>query len=93
MLGGDNSVVPVQYCFNRCLTDSIIQPADLFYMCFQGQFDWDLDGDGIIGEKEDSISLIPDVSLTRLPIRTASHVEAYTNKLLKYESNPLNNSK
>lgn len=88
MLGGDDSVVPVQYCYNECLGVSGIHPTDLFYMCLQGQIDWDLDGNGIVGEKDDGMSLIPDISLTRLPIRTASHVAAYTSKLLKYESNP-----
>lgn len=88
MLGGDDSVVPVQYCYNKCMGVIGSHPTDLFYMCLQGQFNWDSDGDGIVGEEEDGMNLIPDVSLTRLPIRTSSHAEAFTDKLLKYESNP-----
>lgn len=67
LLGGDDTVVPVRKCFAQVevydfdskttvlRTRSI--PADLYYSCFGGDFDWDADNNGIYGELNDSISM------------------------------------
>lgn len=88
LLGGDDSVVPVQSCYVNALGSSEIGPTDLFYGCFNGQFDWNDSINNLIGEIVDNPNLKPQIYVTRVPVRTASDVEAFTNKLLKYESNP-----
>lgn len=92
LLGGDDTVVPVQKCYGHVNdeTDTSI-PTDLFYACFSGNFNWDADGDGICGETTDNVDLTPSVFVTRVPVRTSSHVSAFVNKTLKYEKAPTEN--
>lgn len=94
LLGGDNTIVPVQYCFAEVMTDedslSITNmPSDLYYACFGGSFDWDGNGNGILGEVADSIDFAPSIFVSRLPIRTQKHITDYLKKLLCYEKDPL----
>lgn len=89
LLGGDDSIVPVQNCY--CDGGSVISnniPTDLFYACFDGDFEWDANRNDTIGEPADSISLDQYISVTRVPIRTKNHVSAFISKLLDYEKNP-----
>ncbi|PWM25977.1 MAG: hypothetical protein DBX40_04160 [Clostridiales bacterium] len=92
LLGGDDTVVPVQRCYGHVNneTDTTI-PTDLFYACFSGTFNWDADGDGICGETTDNVDLTPSVFVTRTPVRTISHVNAFVNKILQYEKTPMAN--
>lgn len=86
MLGGDDAIVPVKYCYSYAAgLKTFEMPADMYYSCFNGQFNWDSNNNGIYGETTDSIDLMPNIFLTRLPVRTSSDVEAYTEKLLSYE--------
>lgn len=94
LLGGDNTIVPVQYCYAEVMNteDSLSitdMPSDLYYACFGGNFDWDGNGNGILGEVADNIDFSPSVFVSRLPIRTQEHVAAFLNKLICYEKNPL----
>jgi len=90
LLGGDNIVVPVQMCYvrNQSGSRTDFTPCDLFYACFDGAFDWDANGNGIIGEVDDNVDLIPEIYISRLPVRDSDQVTAFVNKLLKYETNP-----
>lgn len=85
MLGGDNSIIPVKYCYSYPSGNGTEMPTDLYYACFDGQFDWDGNNNKIYGEKSDGMSLIPNVFLTRLPVRSTSEIDAFTDKLLAYE--------
>lgn len=87
MLGGDDTVVPVQYCYAYVNSkyNTLEMPTDLYYACFDGQYTWDANYNGILGECSDSINMMPNIFLTRLPVRTRDDVEAYTGKLLAYE--------
>lgn len=91
LLGGDNTVVPDLDCYgnvnNGGTTDNYI-PTDLFYACFDNQFNWNADGDGINGETNDNIDMGPEVILSRAPVRSNAHVTAFVNKTLQYEQNP-----
>lgn len=94
LLGGDDTVVPVQYCYARTMTsDGLLSitnmPSDLYFACFGGSFDWDGDCDGILGEVTDGIDFAPSIYMSRLPIRTQEHVTAFLNKLICYEKDPL----
>ncbi|MFW5701053.1 MAG: C25 family cysteine peptidase, partial [Cyclobacteriaceae bacterium] len=93
LLGGDNTVVPVQGCYGKysSSTDFTI-PCDLFYSCFDNAFDWDADNDGIIGETTDNIDMAPEIYISRAPIRTEAHVTTFVNKVIGYETNPASTS-
>lgn len=89
MLGGDDTVVPTRKCYvyvSGKNNDSI--PADLYYACFDGNFEWDANNNGIFGEVADKISMIPSVYVTRLPAKEAVHVDNFIYKMLEYEKNP-----
>lgn len=90
LLGGDVDIIPKQGCYvkqgkNYVYNDA---PADLFYACFDNQFDWDADGDGIIGELEDNVDLSAEIYVGRLPVNSTSQVIDFSNKLLRYELFP-----
>lgn len=63
-------------------------PTDIYYI---SPTDWDADADGVYGEFKDDKAAItyPDgsVALGRIPVRTAADVQAYTEKVISYESN------
>lgn len=98
LLGGDNAIVPIVKAFSEYKTydedgnikkhykDSI--PADIFYGCFNGAFDWNANGNNTIGELVDDVDLNQEVNISRLPIRTRGQVDIYVEKLLNYELNP-----
>ncbi|MBN1359707.1 MAG: hypothetical protein JW993_03895 [Sedimentisphaerales bacterium] len=84
-LGGDESVIPVRYCFPRSVDEEV--PADLYYSDTDGG-DWDANGNGLYGQVDDvtEIELTPDVHLGRIPIGTAEEVAGYFNKVVIYET-------
>ena len=98
LLGGDNTIVPIVKAFSEYKTydkngnikthykDSI--PADIFYGCFNGAFDWNANENDTIGELVDDVDLNQRVNISRLPIRTRGQVDIYVEKLLNYELNP-----
>lgn len=98
LLGGDNTIVPIVKAFSEYKTydkDGNIKnhykefiPADIFYGCFDGAFDWNVNGNDTIGELTDNISVNQVVNISRLPIKTKQQAIAYINKLLLYEQNP-----
>jgi len=61
-------------------------PSDMYYACLDG--DWDFDGDGVFGEKEDSVDLFADVYVGRAPCKSVADVETFVNKVLQYEKSP-----
>ena len=99
LLGGDDSVVPVRGCYieaggkkgDRWYICDEAMPTDLYYACFDGDFSWDSNKNGIYGEYSDSISLDPSVFITRAPVRSIEDTEAFVNKILGYEKNPTKN--
>ena len=90
LLGGDNTIIPVQYCYAKSGSQIIYDmPSDLYYACFDGWFNWDGNCNHIYGEVTDGVDFSPSIYVSRLPIRTQEHVEAFLNKLICYEKNPL----
>ncbi|MDE6410195.1 MAG: hypothetical protein K2K81_08150 [Muribaculaceae bacterium] len=93
-LGGDDSIVPIRGCYGKVSStyiDATI-PTDLYYGCFDGNFEWDLNNNGIYGELDDGLNLTPNVLITRIPIRTQQDVNNFITKLLSYEKKPLINN-
>jgi len=97
-----NWFVPVRYSNNRFyLQDNDFYHkkfiSDLYFADIYketGEFeDWDSDGDSIFAEwkdgglPEDSIDLIPDVCLGRLPCRSKGEVKIVVDKIIQYENN------
>lgn len=90
LLGGDDTVVPVQGCYGKCSNvEDYNIPTDLYYACFGAPFNWDKNQNGIYGEISDDLNLAQSIYVTRLPIRTEEHIANYTGKLLKYEQEPV----
>lgn len=87
LLGGDDNIVPI-FKVPMTIKSTVRIPADIFYGCLDGAFDWDANGNGIIGEDSDNVSLNQVINISRLPINTKSQVTTYIDKILKYEKNP-----
>ncbi|MBN1637846.1 MAG: hypothetical protein JW866_02690, partial [Ignavibacteriales bacterium] len=94
LLGGDNTIVPIllAYCYHGIYYHDTLKPCDLYYACFDKQFDWNADGDARYGEPEDNIDMAPEVFVGRAPVRTPAHVEAFVSKSINYEKNPTINN-
>lgn len=93
LLGGDDEVVPVRGCFgmvvsNKSLIIDKTIPTDLYYACFDGNFEWNYDGNDIYGDYTDRINLSPNIYVSRVPVKTESQVSNYVEKALNYEKNP-----
>jgi len=91
LLGGDVEVVPYRGTYSKVLSNQgwVIDqniPCDLYYSDLDGT--WDADDDGIFGEVEDNVDLMPDVFVGRAPVNTASEVGVFVDKVLTYEQNP-----
>lgn len=92
LLGGDINIVPKQGCYARVKTkngwehDNSI-PTDLFYGCFD-TMNWDTNNNGIYGEVNDNVDIMPEVIVTRLSVCTIDDVNTIVNRIINYESNP-----
>jgi hypothetical protein len=92
LLAGDHDIVPVQHCYAETnlgfLTakDNSI-PADLFYACLDGRFDWNSVVDDKIGQIYfDYVDKVPEIDISRIPVRTREQVKTFVNKTLNYET-------
>ncbi len=87
MLGGDDTVVPVKPCHCIAGTGRVDKqmPADVYYVTYGGNFEWDANGNKVYGEPEDGVDFSPWLSCTRMPVRTAAHVSDAFDKIYRYE--------
>lgn len=93
LLGGDDTVVPIQYCEAKCYFDGELvtesTPCDLYYSYVTlSNFDWDYDGDGIVGEFTDKVNLQQDLYVTRAPFSFVGDVHNFVQKVINYETQP-----
>ena len=93
LLGGDVEIVPSQMCYIECNpNDSThyesLTPSDMYFVCFDGNFEWDANGNGVFGELNDNIDLAPEVIITRSPVSTLAEATAFVNRIISYEENP-----
>lgn len=88
LLGGDDTVVPAKFVKAKCGNYISTSPCDLYYSCFNGDYNWDGNHNGVCGELDDNIDLKPQVYVTRLPVRTGQQILDYTDKLIRYEKTP-----
>lgn len=89
LLGGDIDVIPARICKSPFTTeDTRDMPVDLYFSCFDNNFEWDANGNHIYGESDDNIDLAPDIILTRVSISNNSEVDAFVDRIINYERNP-----
>lgn len=94
LLGGDHDVVPVQGCYTKLILglDEYVDesvPTDLFYACFDHRFDWNSTVDEKIGQLYwDQHDLVPEIHISRIPVRDMEQVLTFVRKTLSYELNP-----
>ena len=88
LLGGDTLNVPTCMCFIGTYEDAdSITPADIYYSCL-GSMNWDNNGNGVYGELNDSVSLIPSLNVSRAPVSTIEDAQVFVNRIINYESMP-----
>ena len=90
LLGGDDVVIPAVGCYGETSSsnkDNTI-PCDLYYACFNGTFNWNMNRNSILGEISDNVDISPQIYVSRLPVRTPQEVEGYINNLITYEASP-----
>lgn len=88
LLGGDTTQVPTCMCFiDSEHGSSPITPADSYYACL-GTMNWDHNGNGVYGEFEDSISIVPTLNVSRAPVLNEYGARSFINHIINYESNP-----
>ncbi len=86
VLGGDDAIVPVRGCFaidGDGDTENAM-PTDLYYAGLDGT--WDANNNQIYGELVDAVDMLPDVIISRIPVRTAQDAQAYIAKLIAHEN-------
>ena len=94
LLGGDHDVVPIQGCYTKLILglDEYVDesvPTDLFYACFDQRFDWNSTVDEKIGQLYwDQHDLVPEISISRIPVQNMEQVGTFVRKTLSYELNP-----
>ena len=100
LLGGGSDIIPAVAVYGKAETGNYLDintleyridptlPSDLYYSCYTKNFEWDNNKNGILGEIDDDISMIPNVILTRLPLSIPNDIRAFVNKLISYEKNP-----
>ena len=87
LLGGDDTIVPTRYCQFGSVqqNNESIYPTDLYYSCFDKNFQWNANHDNFFGTNVDDVSTTSQAYVTRLPIRTPEHINNYLTKLIAYE--------
>ena len=62
-------------------------PADLYYSGMDGNYD--LNGNHIYGEVADSVDLLPDVAVARMPVDDTAGLHHMIHKSIFYQTNPV----
>lgn len=95
LLGGKGNIVPIRYgCGTNYSPSQTVSsdyniPTDLYYSDLNGS--WNVDGDSHYGEPaHDAVDFYPELYVGRLLCSTKDEVYNYTEKLLRYETNPGN---
>ena len=85
LLAADNDQIPCRVCWVEVSPDYRDWIAtEMYYSALDG--DWDADGDSRFGEAEDSVDLMPDVLLGRLPLATPAEMSAFVDRFMIYVS-------
>ncbi|MCF7920285.1 MAG: T9SS type A sorting domain-containing protein [Candidatus Cloacimonetes bacterium] len=83
ILGGDDEIIPIRGVFiNAGGTVDNNLPCDLYYSCLDN--DWDGNENGIYGEVEDDVDLVPEIAISRLPVDNELDLINWFNKVTHY---------
>ncbi len=88
LLGGGANEIPPRYVHVRFSHDSTENwvPSDLYYACLEGT--WNADGDAVYGEPEDSVDLLPELLVGRVPALFPEEAWNYVRKAQRYREVP-----
>ncbi|MDE6384310.1 MAG: hypothetical protein K2K79_08210 [Paramuribaculum sp.] len=78
LLAGDASIIPPKY---YTIPSIGTVPTDLYYAC-SGDLDWD-------SEEADVMNMVPDIDVTRIPVRTPAEFADFVNRIMNYEREPV----
>ena len=91
LLGGDVDLIPTKICIvekDFLKLDFASIPTDVYFSCIE-DIDWGNNANvGSHFEPSKNISVVPVVSVTRVPVRTTSDVAAFVNRTIEYEQSP-----
>jgi hypothetical protein len=86
ILGGDDEIIPIRGVYiNAGGTIDNNLPCDLYYSCLDN--DWDGNGNGIYGEEEDNVDMLPELAISRIPVDNEQDVTNWFYKLVHYVDN------
>ena len=92
LLAGDMGFVPSPMCKIEAniggIQETDTTPCDYYYSCFDGSFNWDGNGNGILGETNDGVNLSPYLYVSRAPVSNTTEAEHFVDKVLAYEAGP-----
>lgn len=89
LLVGDADVVPVREVVDPAAgpgLDNGTEPTDLYYECLDGT--WDANGNGLYGELDDEVDLMPELMVGRIPVKTPEQARSVLAQIIRYEQNP-----
>jgi hypothetical protein len=91
LLGGNDQYVPHRGFYCHVISGSGYDdwdiPADLYYSGMDGNYD--LNGNQVYGEVEDSADLLPDVAVSRMPVVNTTELLNMIHKSVSYQTNPV----
>jgi Peptidase family C25/Propeptide_C25 len=83
ILGGDDEIIPIRTVYiNAGGTIDENMPCDLYFGCLDN--DWDGNGNGIYGEIQDDVDLIPEVAVGRITAETEAEFNNFFYKTIFY---------
>ena len=84
ILGGDDEIIPIRTVYintgNGTMDSNM--PCDAYYSCLDN--DWDGNGNGIYGEVQDDVDLIPEIAVGRITAETEDEFNRFFNKTYHY---------
>jgi Peptidase family C25/Subtilase family/FlgD Ig-like domain len=84
ILGGGIDIVQGRYVYSNLFGDGSSSLSDYYFACLDG--DWNFDGDTLFGAVPDSVDLVAEVAVGRIPITNSLEIGSYIEKVKLYES-------
>ncbi|MDO9576822.1 MAG: C25 family cysteine peptidase [Candidatus Cloacimonadales bacterium] len=82
-LGGDDEIIPIRTVYiNTGGTIDENMPCDAYYSCLDNN--WDGNGNGIYGEIQDNVDLVPEIAVGRITAETEAEFNRFFNKTYHY---------
>ncbi len=83
LFGGDDEIIPIRGVRGQVGgTIDNYMPCDMYYSCLEGS--WDGNGNGIYGENNDDVDMLPEIAIGRIPAETEEEFNNFFNKNYAY---------